>query len=753
MLRRRRPTTGRWRQFVTGRWESRFGSGPALRVEVVSERPVGAELLRSSVPARPCVLGRSLLHYSPVMSMSLFCSRGVLVATVVAGLSVGACRGSEERRDAGGAEIPKGDAALGGARAEGEGSGSATGSSKSGGPSAGGTRAGGGAGLEAGRAGSGGGSVISGAGTASGGAGSATVGEGGAAGAGRTTELLPAVKPLPTAEQAAWQRRELTAFFHFGMNTFTDVEWGTGADSPTLFNPTSLDAAQWVSVVKKAGFRQAILVAKHHDGFCLWPSKFTEYSVKNSPWKGGKGDLVAEFTQAAHAAGLKTGLYLSPWDRHEATFGTSAYNAYFRNQLTELLSNYGEIDELWFDGAGSDQQTYDWESFYGLSHQLQPHALLAITGPDIRWVGNEAGIAPAGETSVQQVDGNPVWYPAESDVSIRPGWFYHSAEDSSLKSLDQLLDIYFKSVGRNATLLLNVPPDRRGLIAGADITRLTEFSSALSEIFQQNFAVGGVASADTVFQKAPAFAPGLALDEQLSTYWAAAAGATRGRLEIDLGAQRQFNWVSLREPIELGERATAFHLEVERSGSWETIATGTVIGQRNLLGFPMVTAQKMALVIDQARGTPAIAELGVYASTRVESFASGSLLAHKPVQVSNVHPQGTVFGGDRALDDDQQTRWATADGTRSAWLEVDLGTVQSIGKMEIYEFAPRITAFQLQYRTDASSAWAIAYSGTSAGKSFATTFPSVQARYVRLNITAASDSPTLWEFRVYPPVI
>lgn len=580
-------------------------------------------------------------------------------------------------------------------------------------------------------------------------------GTGGSGTGGSATAPLP-VLPIPTADQAAWQRRELTAFFHFGINTFADQEWGTGTESPTIFNPTALDAAQWVSAIKSAGFRQATLVAKHHDGFCLWPSQYTAHSVKSSPWKGGQGDVVDDFTKAAHAANIKVGLYLSPWDRHEATFGSDAYNTYYKNQLTELLSSYGEIDEVWFDGANGEgpngkKQDYDWEGFYSLIHQLQPHALLAITGPDIRWVGTESGVAPLGETSVQMLDGNLAWYPSESDVSIRPGWFYHASEDSLVKPLDQLLDIYFKSVGRNSTLLLNIPPDKRGLLADADVARLGELSTAIDATFNVNLAAGQAASADTVHQSAPAFAAAMAVDDKLDTFWAAADGTTTGRLEIDLGAVRDFNLVSVREPIELGERATKYHVEVEQTGGWVTIATGTVIGQRNLLGVASMKAQKIALVIEAARGAPAIAELGVYQTSYSGSFGSGSLLAHKPVQVSNSHPAGTVYGGDKALDDDLDTRWATADGTSAAWMEVDMQSVETIGRAEIYEFAPRITAFQLQYRLNAADPWQVAYSGNGAGTKFKTNFTPVSARYVRLNITATTDTPTIWEFRVFPP--
>jgi alpha-L-fucosidase len=562
---------------------------------------------------------------------------------------------------------------------------------------------------------------------------------------------LPFVLPLPKIEQVKWQRVELSAFFHFGINTFTDLEWGSGTESPSLFQPTELNVKQWVTTVKEAGILRAILVVKHHDGFCLWPSKFSEHSVKNSPWKSGQGDVVAEFTEAAHAAGIQVGIYLSPWDRHESTFGTKAYNTFYKNQLTELLTNYGRIDEVWFDNAGSENQDYDWSGFYELIYRLQPNALIAVQGPDIRWVGNEDGIAPIGETSVQSVGGIPTWYPSESDVSIRPGWFYHQSENNLLKPLDQLLDIYFKSVGRNSTLLLNIPPDSRGLLADADISRLKELSVAIRESFATNLSLGKTIHASGIYRQMPSFAPEMAVDDRLDTYWAADDGSSSGRIEIDLGTPLEFNLISLREPIELGERTTSFRVEAELTGQWKTIATGSTIGQRTILGLNAITAQKIALVVVSSRGIPALAELGIYKTPHFSTFASSSLLSHKAVIASVVHPAGTVYGGDKAIDDDQNTRWATPDGTKSAYLEVDLGQSEALGKMEIYEFEPRIAKFQLQYRVTSSDPWSVAFSGSSAGKAYKTTFPSVTARYVRLNISDAVDSPTIWEFRVFAP--
>jgi alpha-L-fucosidase len=292
--------------------------------------------------------------------------------------------------------------------------------------------------------------------------------------------------PIPTARQMEWQRSELVMFLHFGVNTFTDREWGQGTESPAIFNPVKLDAQQWARAAKNGGFQTLILTAKHHDGFCLWPSRYTNHSVKSSPWRNGQGDVVAELSKACKKFGLKMGLYLSPWDRHEPSYGQGmAYNQHYLGQLYELLTHYGFIHEIWFDGACGEgpngkKQVYDFPVFWALVRQWQPEAVMfSDAGPDIRWIGNENG--HAGETCWSMMDKSRVvigggdvaylnsgdatgtdWIPGECDVSIRKGWFWHP--DQKPKSVDELLDIYFKSVGRNGVLLLNIPPNRDGLL-------------------------------------------------------------------------------------------------------------------------------------------------------------------------------------------------------------------------------------------------------------------------------------------------
>jgi len=432
------------------------------------------------------------------------------------------------------------------------------------------------------------------------------------------------IAPLPTAEQFAWQTQELSAFLHFGINTFVDQEQGDGKASPTLFNPTGLDASQWLGTLQNAGFRQAMLTAKHHDGFCLWPSRCTDYSVAASPWRNGAGDVVQEFVDAAHRANIRVGLALSPLDRHDPTYGTPAYQAVFDCQLTELLSNYGALDEVWIWSGPSLPPDFDWDSVRSLVRRLQPHALIdvgnfVISGhADVRNVGRGLAepVVVTDQTSVVSIPGSqtPVWYPAEAAYAIRPGWFWHAGEDTQLEPLSQLLDFYYDSVGRNSRLLLDVPPNNQGLLADPDVAELNEFGAAIRTIYKSNLAAGRPASADSSFEGSAERAPSQAVDGKLDTFWAAGADQTSARLELDFGSDTTFNVVSLQEPIALGERTTQYRLEAKSNGAWTTIASGTVIGERKLQRVGEVTASRLALVITESRAVPAIAELGVYES-------------------------------------------------------------------------------------------------------------------------------------------
>ena len=463
------------------------------------------------------------------------------------------------------------------------------------------------------------------------------------------SELISkAARVVPSERQLAWQALEFQAFVHFGMNTFTDREWGQGTEDPNLFDPTDFDAGQWVEAVKAAGIRGLIVTAKHHDGFCLWPSRFTDHSVKSSPWKGGQGDVVGEVAAACRKAGLKFGVYLSPWDRHEPSYGDSPrYNEHFKNQIRELLTNYGEISEVWFDGACAEgpngkRQVYDWAGYYALIRELQPGAAISIMGPDARWIGNEAGVTRESEWSVIPVVGfddlpdekNPggiahldaqaadlgsfgriasvarlggrlLWYPGQVDVSIRPGWFYHAAEDDKVKTLDQLLDIYYTSVGGNAQLLLNIPPDKRGRIHENDVRRLKELGDRLRATFAVNLAEG--AKTEMVFD--------LTDVDDIDSRGRATGYMKRG-VEVfscALGEARSFNVAMLMEDIRQGQHVEAFAFDVwDGAGSvtdhnllgqtgWREIASGTTIGWKKLLRFPTVTAEWVRVRILKSR--------------------------------------------------------------------------------------------------------------------------------------------------------
>lgn len=454
----------------------------------------------------------------------------------------------------------------------------------------------------------------------------------------------------PSARQLRWQALELTAFFHFGINTFTNREWGDGTEDPKIFNPEKLDANQWVRIMKAAGFKQVILTAKHHDGFCLWPTKLTNHSVKSSPWKNGKGDVVKEVAAACKRYNMGFGVYLSPWDRNHKDYGdTEKYNTFFLGQLRELLSNYGKIDEVWFDGANGTgpngkRPVYDFNKWYELIRKLQPSATIAVMGPDVRWVGTESGYGRLTEWSVLPADENMleaiaadsqkeaifapsgdkmnedlgskekivkakglVWYPAETDVSIREGWFYHPEQDLQVKTPEKLMDIYFASVGRNSVLLLNVPPDRNGLISKADENVLKDWSFQRNELFAQNIVAKSTVS-DANGKKIKDLTDG-----QLSTFYLSAS-IDSCTINIDFDEMVNFDVLLLQENIAIGQRVENFVLEYFDGETWNIAARGTTIGYKRLLKFNPIRTKKARLRILGARLNPAIATIGLYQS-------------------------------------------------------------------------------------------------------------------------------------------
>ena len=466
------------------------------------------------------------------------------------------------------------------------------------------------------------------------------------AGAARVGPPVP-YGPVPSARQLRWHQMEFYGFLHFTINTFTDKEWGYGDESPSLFNPTDLDAEQIARTAAAAGMKGLILTAKHHDGFCLWPSKYTEHSVKNSPWHNGRGDVVKEIAAACRKYGLKFGIYLSPWDRNHKDYGRPEYLNYFRNQLRELLTSYGPIFEIFLDGANGgdgyyggarerrtiDRDTYyDWPTTWNLVRTLQPDAcLFSDAGPDVRWVGNERGVAgdplwstlnkddfAPGRADVARLNRGDRpgshWVPAECDVSIRPGWFYHQNEDSKVKSGPTLVDLYYASVGRGGSFLLNLAPDRRGQIPDPDVASLREFRRLLDGTFSTDYAQGSrVSAGNTRGHGDRRFSPRNVVDGKRDTYWASDDRITTPELIIDLGQERTFNVVRLREYLPLGQRVEAFALDVWQDGKWQEFATGTSIGNCKLVRGKSVTTTKVRLRITKAPVCPAISELALFA--------------------------------------------------------------------------------------------------------------------------------------------
>jgi len=462
------------------------------------------------------------------------------------------------------------------------------------------------------------------------------------------------IKPnvvIPSKKQVEYQEMEFIGFFHFNMNTFTNKEWGYGDENPAMFNPKGLDVDQWVRVAKEAGMKEVILTAKHHDGFCLWPSAFTGHSVKNSPYKNGKGDIVKEFADACRKHGIKPGLYLSPWDRNHAGYGTPEYIEYYKKQLRELLTKYGEIYEVWFDGANGgdgyygganekrtiDAKTYyPWKELAGIVYELQPKAsIFSDAGPDVRWIGNENGFA--GETFWSTISteklvigasdplylntGDPngkSWLVGVCDVSIRPGWFYHRGEDSLVKSPQQLLDIYYQSVGRNAVMLLNIPPDKNGRINEHDIRSLREFRAILEETFKDDLALKGKASSSNFRSGSARFGPNNVLDSDHQTIWAVDDSLRTGSLEIGFDGKKEFDRIVLQEPVQYGQRISSFEIQILRENIWETIARGTTIGYKRILRIPLVRTDRIRIAVNEANNCPALSTVALFKASQKE---------------------------------------------------------------------------------------------------------------------------------------
>lgn len=461
------------------------------------------------------------------------------------------------------------------------------------------------------------------------------------------------IEVVPSPRQIAWQQTEYYGFIHFGMNTMTNLEWGFGDESLELFNPTELDGDLWVKQLREAQMQGVILTCKHHDGFCLWPTATTDYSVANTPWKKGAGDLVKEVSAACHKYGLKFGVYLSPWDRHEPCYGSGqAYNDFYVAQLTELLTNYGDIFSIWLDGANGEgpngkKQTYDWERYYEVMRRLQPNAAISVCGPDVRWCGNEAGQTRPEEWSVvpielqdlekiaehsQQIDdgkfsrkltsgdedlgsrqalenyqGELVWFPAEVNTSIRPGWFYHPEEDKQVRDVDELYQMYLKTVGGNSTFLLNIPPNKAGMIHENDLDVLNQLAEKIQQVKDQTVikqAKLDVSSAVSEIQ----------LNDLLSDetpFWQSQIDDQTPWIEVFWENDQLLHRIILKEAIQVSQRVEAFTVYYEEVGEYKIATKGTMIGYQKILEFAPIQTKRIRVVFDAFRGRPTITQINL----------------------------------------------------------------------------------------------------------------------------------------------
>lgn len=462
------------------------------------------------------------------------------------------------------------------------------------------------------------------------------------------------VQVVPSQRQLDYQQLEFYSFIHFTVNTFTGEEWGAGTENPAIFNPTKL-VKQWVKAIKAAGMKGLILTCKHHDGFCLWPSKYTEHTIAKSPYKDGKGDIVKEVSDACKEGGIKFGVYLSPWDRNQGTYGYGKiYNDYFINQLTELLTNYGEVFDVWFDGACGEgtngkKQVYDWDRYYKMIRSLQPNACINVCGPDIRWCGNEAGDTRAAEWSVvpkrtseteliaeasQQADNEAfrerkvnaadgdlgsreilenetdlIWYPAEVNTSIRPGWFYHEEEDNRVRSLEELLRIYYNSVGGNAMFLLNIPPTKEGLIHVNDVKRLQEIGEYLEHAFQTNLMDKAYLTADSSMD---GYGIIKVRADNYQSYYKTEDGITTSVIDICWEEMQVISHVVLKENIMCSQRIEKYSIAVEQEGEYTTVYEGTVVGYKRIVQLDSIETTKVRIEILDARVAPTMSFIGIY---------------------------------------------------------------------------------------------------------------------------------------------
>lgn len=511
--------------------------------------------------------------------------------------------------------------------------------------------------------------------------------------------------PIPTENQMRWQEMEFYAFVHFSLNTYTDQSWGFGNEDINLFNPEKLDCRQWARICKQSGMKGIIITAKHHSGFCLWPSKYTEYSVKNAPWKNGKGDVVREMAEACKEYGLKLGIYLSPWDRNHPDYGKPEYITYFRNQLTELLTNYGPIFEVWFDGANGgtgyygganeerkiDRTTYyDWSNTYKLIRKLQTNIVIWNDGGDrgdLRWVGTEGGWV--GETNWSLlnakgdvpfnmlhygVENGDSWVPAEVNTSIRPEWFYHPGENERVKTVPHLIETYYNSIGRNGTLLLNFPIDTRGLIHENDEKTALSFAAEVKKAFAVNLALNKKVIATNVRGNVKQFAAAMAVDGNKNSYWATDDKIKTAALTIDFGKPTTFNRFLVQEYIRLGQRVKSFTVEAFVDGNWKELAKATTIGYKRILLFPSITATKVRFSITDAKSCPIISNIGIYNAPQI---------LEAPTVIRNQRGEINIIPADK-----ESELYYTTDGTMpTSKSKKYTGPVVADGKVQVSAIA------------------------------------------------------------------
>lgn len=506
----------------------------------------------------------------------------------------------------------------------------------------------------------------------------------------------------PTPQQVAWHEMEMYAFVHFTMNTFTDLEWGYGDEKPSLFNPTEFDADKIVSVLADAGFTGVILTCKHHDGFCLWPTETTDHDISASPYKNGKGDIVREFADAAKKHNLKFGVYVSPWDRNSPLYGKPEYiSQVFRPQIKELLTNYGDVFTAWFDGAnggdgyyGGARETrnidrttyYDWDGTWKMVNELAPNAVIfSDIGPGCRWIGNEKGIAGdpcwatftpipvAGTDRIApgQIDysnamsgtrNGKYWIPGEADVSIRPGWFYHPSQNNQVRSPENLMDLYMQSVGRGANFLLNVPPDRRGLLHENDVASLEGFGEHLRKTFKTNLAAGArLTASNTRGGDQANYGPRHLIDADQWSAWITDDEQHTPYVEIQLPKAVTFNLVKLREDIRLGQRVEGVAVDAWVDGDWKELASAQSIGASRLWRVPAVTTERVRLRVTASPVCPALSDFGLYLEPEfVRESASGTRYLSRSgwtISASFESPDGGQ--AQRLLDGDLATLWNT----------------------------------------------------------------------------------------------